>query len=80
MFDLALNQDNRSEPARQSLQSLSDNNVEIHVCGNFAKYKRLGAEDFLPFVDVSPSGPAQINDYVNLGFTRIQLEAPHGVD
>lgn len=80
LFDLALDQDNQTTPAMQSLQSLSDDNVDIHVCGSFAKYKHLGTSDFLPFVDVSPSGPAQINDYINLGFTRILLEAPDGVD
>ncbi len=80
LFDLALDQNNRSEPAMQVLQSLSDDHVDIHVCGEFARYKRLGTNDFLPFVDVSPSGQAQINDYVNLGFTRILLVAPDGSD
>ena len=80
LFDLALEQENQSKPAMQSLQNLSDDNVDIHVCGNFAKYKHLGTNDFLPFVDVSPSGPAQINDYTKLGFTRILLEAPNDAD
>ncbi len=80
LFDLALEQKNQSRPAMQSLQNLSDDNVDIHVCGSFAKYKHLGPDDFLAFVDVSPSGPAQINDYIKLGFTRILLEAPNGTD
>ncbi len=80
LFDLALNQENQSKVAMQTLQSLSDDNVDIHVCGNFAQYKHLGVNDFLPFVDVSPSGPSQINDYVRLGFTRILLEAPNDPD
>ncbi len=80
LFDLALEQENLSRPAMQSLQNLSDDNVDIHVCGSFAKYKHLGNNDFLPFVDVSPSGPAQINDYIKLGFMRILLEAPNDID
>ena len=74
LFDLAKSNNNRSEVAMQTLQTLSDGNVEIHVCGDYAKYKHLGTNDFLPFVDVSPSGPAQLQDYINLGFDHIMLE------
>lgn len=31
-------------------------------------------------LDVSPGGPAQINDTIDLGITRILLEAPDSVD
>ncbi len=74
LFDLAVKNKDRSEAAINTLQSLSDDNVDIHVCGDFAKYKHLGTNDFLPFVDVSPSGPAQLRDYTNLGFEHIMLE------
>jgi len=74
LFDLAIKNKDRSEAFINTLQSLSEDNVNIHVCGDFAKYKHLGTNDFLPFVDVSPSGPAQLQDYINLGFDHIMLE------
>jgi intracellular sulfur oxidation DsrE/DsrF family protein len=80
LFDLALEQDMGSDPAIRQLRSISDENVDIHVCGNYASYKGLGDGDFLPFVDVSPSASAQLADYRKLGFAHILLEKPNGVD
>ena len=80
LFDLALQENNQSQPSIQTLQNLSNEEVDIHICGTFASYKHLGTKDFLPFVDVSPSGPAQLNDYIRLGFTHIVLEQASAAD
>ena len=74
LFDLASKNADRSRAAMNTLQNLSDNNVDIYVCGDFAKYKHLGTGDFLPFVDVAPSGPAQLQDYIHLGFEHVMLD------
>jgi intracellular sulfur oxidation DsrE/DsrF family protein len=55
---------------------IADSSVDIHVCGNFASYQQLGGDDFLNFVDVTPSAPAQPNDDLNPGFELIRLEKP----
>ena len=80
LFDFALKNNRPPKPAMQILQSLSDEQVDFYVSGDYAKYKRLGIKDFLPFVDVSPSGTAQLQDYINLGFSHIVLEQPNAVD
>ena len=80
LFDLALNQNNTSQSSIKLLENLSNNNVEIHVCGRYASFKGLGVDDFLSFVDVAPSGPAQLEDYIKLGFEHIVLERPDGTD
>ena len=58
----------------------SPEDVEIHVCGEYARWKRPGSADFLDFVDVSASGSAQLADYARLGFAQVELEAPHGIN
>jgi intracellular sulfur oxidation DsrE/DsrF family protein len=80
LFDLALIQNNAQQPAIKMLESLSENNLEVHVCGNYAGFKGLGVDDFLPFVDVAASGPAQLEDYIKLGFEHIVLEKSNGTD
>jgi intracellular sulfur oxidation DsrE/DsrF family protein len=76
MFDLATRENRHSQPEIKQLASISDSGVDIHVCGNFASYQQLGDDDFLKFVDVAPSAPTQLNDYLNLGFELIRLEKP----
>jgi len=47
--------------------------VDVHVCGTHAAWEGHAPEEFPDYVDVSPAGPAQINDYLNLGYERILL-------
>ncbi|MCB1801973.1 MAG: DsrE family protein [Gammaproteobacteria bacterium] len=60
-------------PIHAQAKSLIDDDIGLHVCGAHAGWYGHTEADFADFVDVSPSGPAQINDYVALGYTRIRL-------
>jgi len=80
LFDLALKNNHPLKPAMQILQSLSEEQVDFYVSGDYAKYKKLGTKDFLAFVDVSPSGATQLQDFINLGFSHIVLERPNAVN
>ncbi|MEW8626290.1 MAG: hypothetical protein AB2551_11100 [Candidatus Thiodiazotropha sp.] len=50
--------------------------IDLHVCGTHASWDGYTPEDFPDYIDVSPSGPAQIRDYQNLGFVLIVLQGP----
>jgi len=54
-------------------QLVNENEVKVHVCETFAGWKGVNAEDFPDYVDVSPAGPAQINDYLELDYELITL-------
>ena len=54
---------------------LRDDDIDLHVCGAHAGWYGHVSEDFPSYVDVSPSGPAQINDYANLGYEVIRLQS-----
>lgn len=58
-------------------RSLRDDDIDLHVCGAHAGWYGHVSEDFPSYVDVSPSGPAQINDYANLGYEVIRLQSDH---
>jgi len=51
--------------------ALGEKNIHVHVCGVHASWRSMTAEDFPDYVDVAPSGPAQINQYRTLGYVVI---------
>lgn len=51
-----------------------ENSIPVHVCGTYAGWRGLSEEDFPGYVDVAPSGPAQIRNYVELGYVLIEVD------
>jgi len=47
--------------------------VDVHVCGTHASWYGVSAEAFPDHVDVTPAGPAQIDDYEAIGYELIIL-------
>jgi len=72
-FDLTQKQLSDNAPLNNTVKSLIDNNIEVHVCGTHAERKGVDAEEFSKLVDVAAEGPAQINDYIKLGYVRIKI-------
>lgn len=54
-------------------QLVNENEIKVHVCETFASWYNITADDFPDYVDVSPTGPAQINDYLELDYELIRL-------
>lgn len=48
--------------------------ITVHVCGSMAHMLGLTIESFPDYIDVVPFGPSQVQDYVELGYTHIELE------
>lgn len=57
-------------------QLVTNEDIPVHVCGTHASWYGEDEESFPSYVDVSPVGPAQINDYVNLGYILVVMEKP----
>ncbi len=57
-------------------QSLVKQGVPVHVCGTYASMKGLSEEDFPAFVNVSAYGPAQIQDYIAVGYLHVKFTLP----
>jgi len=54
-------------------QLVTDEEVDVHVCGTHAGWYGVEPEDFPEYVDVSTTGPAQVNDYESMGYELIVL-------
>lgn len=55
-------------------QFVDKDQVEFHVCATHASWYGITPEDFPDYVDVSSTGPAQINDYEALGYDLIVID------
>ena len=61
---------------RQQARALADSGTPVHVCGGHAAIRGIDASAFPDYIDVAPSGPAQITDYRNQGYALIILRNP----
>jgi len=72
MFALQTGQRAGNEAIHQIAQSLSrDDGIPVHVCETYAGRRGLAAEDFPAYIDVAPTGPAQIRNYEMLDYVRL---------
>ena len=71
MFGLETSVRDSYTEVHQTVRSLLADDVSVHACGTFAGWRGLAEEHFPDYVDLSASGPAQINDYRALGYTVI---------
>lgn len=75
-FQLTKERADQQPEAIHSLRNLVSEGVNLHVCGTHSSWKNVSEDAYIDIVDVSASGPAQINDYINLGYTHIRLKKP----
>lgn len=77
MFALQKSQRETRKGVHQAVQTLAGaESIPVHVCDTYAGMRGVQPEAFPDYVNVAPSGPVQINNYVMLGFVRVKLEKP----
>jgi intracellular sulfur oxidation DsrE/DsrF family protein len=72
-FALTKDSKNENKKVHSLVQSLGEADVPVHVCETFAGWRGLSAEDFPSYVNVAAAGPAQVNDYVAIGYELIVI-------
>ena len=75
-FQLTRSRIGEQPEAISQLLSLADEGVNLHVCGGHSSWYDIPDSEYIDIVDVSPSGPAQVNDYLALGYRLIVLRKP----
>ncbi len=55
------------------LRGIVKDGTNLYVCGVYSGWRDVRPEEYIDIVDVAESGPAKINDYINLGYMPIQL-------
>ena len=59
----------------QQVQSLVAEDVPVHVCATHASWYAVSAEDFPEYVNVAPTGPGQIQLYLELDYELIVIQS-----
>ena len=72
-FILTSNSIEQHQSLKSNVQKLVGDDVDLHVCGTHASWRGITPEEYPDYIDVSPAGPAQINDYLNLGYVMLDL-------
>lgn len=73
-FALTKDEKGDNKEVHQLVQSFGDDDVPVHVCETFAGWRGLTADDFPEYVNVAAAGPAQVNDYIALGYELIVIK------
>lgn len=75
----ALQQDKRaaSPDVHAGIEQLvKEQHIPVHVCETYAAWRGVSAEAFPAYVNVAPAGPAQVNNYMQLGYVLVKISAP----
>jgi intracellular sulfur oxidation DsrE/DsrF family protein len=75
-FALMKEDEEDNTAVHKAVKSLLAQDVPVHVCGTHASWYGKNEDDFPDYVDVTPAGPTQIANYVDMGYHKIVLDKP----
>ncbi len=75
-FALTTDKAKKQTKVHSLTQQLNKEGVQLHVCGTYAGWQGFTEEDFPEYVNVAAAGPAQINDYVAVGYSLVIISQP----
>jgi intracellular sulfur oxidation DsrE/DsrF family protein len=73
-FNLTRNNQIKARVAHDYVQQLVASEVPVHVCETHASWRDVTPEDFPDYITVSTTGPAQINEYQELGYILVVID------
>jgi len=73
-FQLTKDKQHKQAEVIAQLSELVEAGVDLHVCGAHSFWRDVPNSAYIDIADVAPSGPAQINDYVKLGYEHVLLQ------
>ena len=56
-------------------QLVTEQHIPVHVCETYAAWRGVSADAFPAYVNVAPAGPAQVKDYMQLGYVLVKISA-----
>lgn len=63
----------KDKALESGVKRLVDTEIDVHVCGTHASWYDITPEAYPDYIDVSATGPAQINDYLKIGYIQLDL-------
>lgn len=73
-FELMTENVDKENKTHRLVKHLVAEDVPVHICETHASWRGKGVEDFPDYITPSPTGPAQIEQYEELGYTLIVVE------
>lgn len=73
-FSLTKDKASKFKAAHTSVKRLLKSNIPVHICETHASWRDIAPEDYPDYIDVAPQGPAQIQQYEELGYELIVIE------
>lgn len=73
-FALTKDEQESNKEVHQLVKSFGNDDIPVHVCETYAGWRGLTADDFPSYVNVAAAGPAQVNDYITLGYELILIK------
>ncbi len=76
MFSLQKDKRAAAPEVHAGIEQLSkEQGIPVHVCETYAGWRGIGAEAFPEYVNVAPSGPSQVKNYLQLDYVLIKISA-----
>ncbi len=72
-FALTTKNASKYSALHEEVKALTESDIDVHVCGTHASWYKIEPEDYPEFIDVTHTGPAQINDYLNTGYKQLEF-------
>lgn len=73
-FGLLKESQNKRKNVHKLVKSLvQTNNIAVHVCGTHASWYDKKPEDFPEYINVSPAGPTEIENYIDMGYRHVVI-------
>lgn len=73
-FNLTKDNQVEAKEAHARVQQLVAADVPVHVCETHASWRGVMPEDFPNYITVSATGPSQIRQYQELGYTLVVID------
>ncbi len=73
-FALQTRYQQQNTTIHQQVQSLVADDIPVHVCETHAGWYGVSAQDFPEYVNVSPTGPGQVDLYQEMGYELVVID------
>jgi len=74
-FGLLKDSQKKHKNVHKIVKSLvKDSNIPVHVCGTHASWYDKKPEDFPDYINVSPAGPTEIQNYRDMGYQLVVIQ------
>ena len=64
----------QSSDAHKRVQRLVADDVPVHICAVHASWRDVAPEDFPEYISISSTGPGEVRNYQEMGYTLIVVE------